>query len=505
MAEALSNVGEAISLHGVEAWFKHTDSNYATQKQSLHDGFPSYPLPRRRWKKNLELLRVTSGELKRGDQDFAQWCLSVKPDQQAIRLTEDQSGVPRLLVLPCQLQQAQGDNLIEDYSVDGLTEDIVAGLSSSRWLSVYDLGTSLSFEHDQAPPAELARNIGADYVLHGRIRKTHTQLKVSYFLVDVRTQAVVTSKQFRGATSELMWLEDQITRHVIGSIEPDYLNHQSAIIERRPTNFREWELLMKARHLFWKTTQETTSAARGLLLEPLEVNRDNARVWGMLAMTHLNDIWLGWAESVTDSMQLADDCSLKAIKLDDSDPWAHHTRSAYAGSAKQYEMAEAHLQRALHLNPDFVAALGDLTRIRVFADKAQGASIYAKKAISISPRDPHLALWYYWIALGEFSDEHFEQAIPWLNKSIAARPDWNTAILLKAICLTHSNQREQAQLLTANLKAMSFNSIVEALPQSHPFVNEAVRQRYISGLLRSGLNPQLHKVADNKKVGSDET
>jgi tetratricopeptide (TPR) repeat protein len=108
----------------------------------------------------------------------------------------------------------------------------------------------------------------------------------------------------------------------------------------------------------------------------------------------------------------ADKASLQAVQTDEQDSWAHHTRAAVLGSAGKLEEAEAHLNRALAINPYFAAALGDMTRIRVFSGNYEGAAEFAELAIEVSPRDPHLGLWYYWIALLHFATEQYNKAMP---------------------------------------------------------------------------------------------
>ncbi len=74
LAEALRAVGEQISVHGVDAWFKHTDSNYAHQRDSLDPKQPTYPLPRRRWKALLDLFGLQPEDLTHSDREFRRFC-----------------------------------------------------------------------------------------------------------------------------------------------------------------------------------------------------------------------------------------------------------------------------------------------------------------------------------------------------------------------------------------------------------------------------------------------
>ena len=489
LAKQMVEKGESISLHGVEAWFKHQDSNYATEKPSLHPEWPSYKVPKRRWITIFELFNVSWDQIKLSDQAFQDWCFAERDRPSAPKYNREQiNQIPRILVLPCVAQQPANEPVLEPHIVDGTTEDIVAGLAASRWLIVYDIGTSFSFIGSTEVPAELGGQLGADYVLHGRLRGSPSRVKASFFLVDVASQTVVSSTQLAGEVQDIYTFQEQVLRKMIGSIEPDYLKHQSEVATKSPTSFREWELVMRARHQFWKTSYKTTRAARELSLEALELDQSNSRAWSKLAMTHQNDCWLGWSDWVKDSMRQADKASLRAVQTDEQDSWAHHTRTAVLGSAGKLNEAEAHLNRALTLNPYFAAALGQMTRIRVFLGNYKGAAEFAELAIEVSPRDPHLGLWHYWIALLHFSKADYEEAIPWLEKSAAARPDWNVSTILKAVCLYHGGERENGTaLMKEALPQVTYDDCMSTIGDTHPFADPEPIERYGEGLRGVGL------------------
>ncbi|MFN3237010.1 MAG: tetratricopeptide repeat protein [Pseudomonadales bacterium] len=490
LARQMAASGEAISMHGVEAWFKHQDSNYASAKPSLHPDWPSYAVPKRRWGTILKLFDVSWDQIKLSDQDFQDWCFTGRDTAPApVYDRQHIDETPRILVLPCVAQQPGSEQVLDPHIVDGITEDIVAGLSASRWLIVYDIGTSLSLSGSQEAPAELGRKLGAHYVLHGRLRGTREQIKASFFLVDVPSQTVVSSKQLVGEVENMYQFQDQILKHMIGSIEPEFLSHQSAVALQRPSSFRQWELVMRARYQFWQTTYESTKEARELVLEALKLDESNSRAWSLLAMTHLNDCWLSWTRDMKESMFQADKASRQAVQADDQDSWAHHTRAAVLGTQGQLAEAEEHLNRALAINPYFAAALGDMTRIRVFSGNYAGAAEFAELAIEVSPRDPHLGLWCYWIGLLYFAEKDYQAAIPWLNKSAVARPDWNISIILKAVCLYHAgNQTDGEVLLKSTLPELTLKACLRSISATHPFADPEPLARYTAGLHGVGLN-----------------
>ena len=76
LSEFMTRHGQTISVHGVDAWFKHTDSNYAIERESLDPEHPSYALPKARWAVLFEIFKVSPEQIELDDGDFRRWCYS---------------------------------------------------------------------------------------------------------------------------------------------------------------------------------------------------------------------------------------------------------------------------------------------------------------------------------------------------------------------------------------------------------------------------------------------
>ncbi|MFT7686487.1 MAG: TolB-like protein [Candidatus Azotimanducaceae bacterium] len=390
---------------------------------------------------------------------------------------ELEARFPKLLVYPFKSEDA--DSLVITY---GLTEDIVAGLSASKWMMVFDSGTSFSFSGTGADPREAAKQLKATYVVHGRLRRNKDQLRANFYLTDVNSGESIWSEQFDRAADEVFDMEDEIKHHLLAAIEPEYLRNEERIVKSKETNLQVWEQIMKARQVFWRTEKKTNFAARALVQEVIESSKEDVRAWGLLAMTHLNDAWNGWSDSIGKSLALADRASKEAIRVDESDPWAHHTRSAVTGTMGDLSQAEADLRRALTLNPHFASALGDMARIKVFSGDTEGAEDYALSAMDLSPRDPHFGLWCYWIALIHFVEAQYDSALPWLDKGNAIRPDWVIFDRLKAVCFSYLGKENLVGRTLANIDVEMTPEFLLMLKVSHPFSNDEPFVRYVQGL-----------------------
>lgn len=76
LAETMTARGQQISVHGVDAWFKHTDSNYAIERDSLDPHHPSYGLPKGRWETLFDIFGLGPEVVDCDDADFRRWCFA---------------------------------------------------------------------------------------------------------------------------------------------------------------------------------------------------------------------------------------------------------------------------------------------------------------------------------------------------------------------------------------------------------------------------------------------
>lgn len=102
LASMLSEQNEKISIHGVEGWFKHVDSNYALKRQSLHPNLTTYAVPRKRWAPILQLFGLSHKELMLSDVEFRDMCFARARERESKMgqgLTKDDSVARSIYVI----------------------------------------------------------------------------------------------------------------------------------------------------------------------------------------------------------------------------------------------------------------------------------------------------------------------------------------------------------------------------------------------------------------------
>jgi DNA-binding winged helix-turn-helix (wHTH) protein/TolB-like protein len=122
-----------------------------------------------------------------------------------------------LVVLPL-------ENWSEDSGVSslcrGLTEELIAQLAALNpsGLRVAANATALQYEHSSKSALEIARELGADFVLQGNVRGTREHVRVSAELIRVRDQARLWGENFDRGPGDPVQLEGDLARSISASM-----------------------------------------------------------------------------------------------------------------------------------------------------------------------------------------------------------------------------------------------------------------------------------------------
>ena len=91
---------------------------------------------------------------------------------------------PSIAVLP--FANMSGDPE-QEYFADGISEDIITGLSKLRWFFVIARNSSFAYKGKAVDVKRAARELGVRYVLEGSVRKGGNRVRITTQLIDAAT------------------------------------------------------------------------------------------------------------------------------------------------------------------------------------------------------------------------------------------------------------------------------------------------------------------------------
>ena len=284
-----------------------------------------------------------------------------------------------IAVLPFADRSPQRD---QAHLCEGMAEEILHRLAHVVGLRVAARG--VSFQYDAlADPREVGRQIGADLVLEGTVRKEGDELRIGVEVIDARTGLQVWSEQWQRHSQQVFALQDQTAKLIAETLElrlaPDAPPHEA----RRTASSRAYDLYLRGRSLYHQARKKTYYEARRLFAEAIQLDPEYALAHA--ASAHCSAYLYLFHEPSAENLRLADESSSRALELAPEVAEAHSARAMTLSTNGRLEEAEIHFRRALELDPLSFEANHNFARHRFSQGQMEEAVTFFFRAIEADP------------------------------------------------------------------------------------------------------------------------
>jgi adenylate cyclase len=334
----------------------------------------------------LEVEDLGEPELKNIAQRHRVFRVRLEPTERPALALPDK---PSIAVLP--FQNLSGDPE-QEYFADGVVEDIITSLSRSGWLFVIARNSSFVFKGRSVDVKQVGRELGVRYVLEGSIRRAGGRVRINAQLIEAATGGHVWAERFEDADTDLFALQDRITEHVVGALEPGLQKAEIARATAKPTESLDaYDLYLRALQQFHLYTQSSIRAARFLLHQAITMDGRFGLAKALASLcvsTAVMCDWIAWG-----SAEAVEGAALARSAIADSpdDPTALHFAAwAVAYLGHDLDAAQAAVDRALVLNGNSAAVLGTSGWVHYDLGDFGTARDHFTRAIRLSPLDPLL-------------------------------------------------------------------------------------------------------------------
>ena len=386
---------------------------------------------------------------------------------------------PSIAVLP--FANMSGDPE-QEYFADGISEDIITGLSKLRWFFVIARNSSFTYKGKAVDVKRVARELGVRYVLEGSVRKGGNRVRITAQLIDAATNNHIWADRYDGELTDVFALQDEITKKVVAAIEPRLLEAEGIRSQNRsPDDLGAWEMVIQANSLFWRLTKTENEAAIALLKRAVERYPDYAPAHSMLAFMMLVSGHLGWSVE-----EQAAALAARAAALDDNDPWAHLALGYAAFVRRQTSVATAEFRRAIALNPNFAAAYGYLGWALAFDGQSDQAIAHLEEAIRMSPHDPQNAVFNAGFAAAHYLAGRYAKAVEYSSTALQQRSAFTAGYRIHCASLAQNGQSDEARAALARLKELQPDVSIAWIKQNVPY-QPGPMAKFLEGMRKAGL------------------
>jgi len=350
---------------------------------------------------------------------------------------------PSVAVLPFDNLSGEAD---KEYFVDGITEDIIAALSRFRWFFVIARNAAFTFKH--RTPEDVAQALAVRYVLAGSVRRSGNRIRISAELVDARSATTLWADRYDFEFGELFSVQDRITEQVVGAIEPELLKSESVLAIGRRRGVRDmtgWDLVHQGTWFFHQITRPTHLRARELFREARKADSQLAEAHAWIGRVSAGIVAYGWSEDEAADLREGIDAALKAVQLDEKNPYSHYALAITSVFASEFDQAIRAADKAVELSPGF--ALGHLVlgMARLYSGDAVRAVGCLERGLQLNPHDPQNFVWYNVLATALLLQHEFDTALKRATNALKVRPNWRPAITTALCCYQAMGQKDGAR------------------------------------------------------------
>lgn len=315
---------------------------------------------------------------------------SSKPERQPQQSdTSSRRAIPSsLAVLP--FSNATDDPQIE-YLIDGLTENVLFGLSQLSEIDVVARSAVFRYKGGRDDPMTIGQVLGVDSVVTGRIRQRGPTLFITAELIDVRSGLQLWGAQYKRSSEEIHEVEDEIANEISDKLRLKLSPEKQRLLDRRRTaNPEAYHLFLKARFYWGKRTEESLNKALELFRQAIEADPMYALAYAGLAEGYVPFVFYGFEPPRVASPK-ARAAAERAIEIDSELPEAltvlgsilvHYEWDSRAG--------EELLRKAIAIDPKYARARQSLAECLTVTGRFSQANVEITRALDLDPLSLHM-------------------------------------------------------------------------------------------------------------------
>jgi adenylate cyclase len=354
---------------------------------------------------------------------------------------------PSIAVLP--FVNLSGDPE-QEYFSDGLTDEIIATLSSVPKLFVIARNSTFTYKGKPVKVQQVSEELGVRYVLEGSVKKAGDRIRITAQLIDALSGHHLWAKQYDRNLDDIFAVQDEITKKIITAMQVKLTEGEQARAAARGTNSLEAYLkYLQAYEYIHRINPESNALGKQLAEEAIALDPEYAMAYKELARAHMVDVWVGSSKSPKDSMAKAIELVRKAIALDDSYAEAHGLLGYLYSMTRQHDKGIAEAEKAVALNPNSADSHMRLGKTLSFANRWEESIPEYKKAIRLNPMPPNIYL--YSLGLSYAYTGQYEEAITWCEKAVRQAPDSLWARVMMTVVYSFSGRDEEARVQAAEV------------------------------------------------------
>ncbi|MFL2814702.1 MAG: adenylate/guanylate cyclase domain-containing protein [Candidatus Puniceispirillales bacterium] len=144
----------------------------------------------------------------------------------------------------------------QDFFADGITEDTISYLSKSKTFPLVSLNSVMSYKDSKDSSKSIAEGLGADYLVHGSIRKGGNKVRITAKLTDALEDIQIWSQTWDRSLDDVFEVQDEVSQKVAALALPAIIiNEQKTLNNKDLKIFSAWDEYLHSLNSYDKSSE----------------------------------------------------------------------------------------------------------------------------------------------------------------------------------------------------------------------------------------------------------
>jgi serine/threonine protein kinase/tetratricopeptide (TPR) repeat protein len=385
---------------------------------------------------------------------------------------------------------------------EGLSEDVMTGLSRFSYLRVIARSSTSRYAKGAEDIRSVGKELGARYVMEGSLRHAGSKLRLAVQLVDTVTGAHLWAENYERTFSPdaVFELQDDLAPRMVSTVADQYgilpRSMSEAVRYKSEDQLTPHEALLRAFSYFERITPDEHANVRRILERAVQQAPGHADCWARLSMMYRGEYAQGF-NARPDPLNRALAAAERAIDAAPTNHLAYYAKATALFFQKERHGFRMAAERTIALNPmdgSTTAFLGLL--IAAAGDWDHGCALMTS-AMELNPNFPG---WYYLPAFANAYRKGEYQAA--LDAALRVNlPGYFHGHSARAATFGQLGRIEDAQKALRELLALRPNFASEARHEYAKWYDREQVEQIVDGLRKAGLAiPAESKTVDDASV-----
>ena len=363
---------------------------------------------------------------------------------------------PSIAVLPF---HNLSDDPKQNYFCDGLTEEIINGLSKISSIFVISPNSMFTYKGKTVEIKQVSEDLGVRFVIEGSVRKDEDRIRITARLIDALAGHNLWSERYEREMEDIFSIQDEITMKILTALQIQLIpGDRFRLLEKQTDNLKAYLKIFEGNNYLreYNFNDSIRCFEEARALDP---RFSEAYAWESLA--HMYNFWFGSSSTRIEPLIKATVAANKCMEINCDLATCNMAKGLVHLMNREYLDAITNGRRAVELRPNSDDAATCLAIILQVSGLYKEALMELERSLRLNPIRPEYALSI--LGLTYFNMGRYEEAITACKKVIersSFKLDQLQANMVLALAYGSLGRSDEARL--------AVNSILNIRPDISP-------------------------------------